>query len=107
MILGGCRGETAGYVVSAPRRASRILGPPLCALRRGRTLHREGNNVYVVKEGDTLWAISRKFGMSIKDLTSLNSDQLSLHHPLVVGQVIQVPHGKHAAGCGAGGESLS
>ena len=48
-----------------------------------------GNNYYIVKKGDTLYSISRKFNISVNDLkkiNNLNSDLLSVGQSLLVGK---------------------
>ena len=44
---------------------------------------------YIVKAGDTLWDISRRFRISLEDLTSIND--LSLQRPIHPGQVLDIP----------------
>ncbi|WP_077177610.1 C40 family peptidase [Carboxydothermus islandicus] len=46
-----------------------------------------GNSVYIVKAGDTLWDLAKKFNMSVDELKRINnlkSDNLSLGQKLVV-----------------------
>lgn len=45
-------------------------------------------NVYVVKSGDTLYAIARKYGVSVDDLMSYNNLK---SNSLSIGQVIKIP----------------
>ncbi len=47
-----------------------------------------GENVYVVKNGDSLWTIARQYGTSVNTLKSLNN--LSSDN-LTIGQVLKVP----------------
>ncbi|WP_423748983.1 N-acetylmuramoyl-L-alanine amidase [Caldibacillus debilis] len=41
----------------------------------------EDLNVYVVKKGDTLWGISKKYGMTVEELKKLNGLKSDLIHP--------------------------
>ena len=46
---------------------------------------------YTVQKGDSLWAISKKFGVSLDELLVLNG--LDKNTPLQIGQTIEVPQG--------------
>ena len=56
-------------------------------------------NVYVVQQGDTLWKIAQRFGVSLDSLIAANP-QLSNPNMLAVGQQINVPAGGVAVGPG-------
>ena len=45
-------------------------------------------NIYVVKAGDTLWGISKKYGTTIKELAKINTLQGKNIHNLKIGQKI-------------------
>ena len=47
----------------------------------------KSNETYTVKKGDTLWAISQKYGMSVAELKELNNLSSDL---IYIGQVLQV-----------------
>lgn len=46
------------------------------------------NQIYVVKQGDTLWGISNQFGVSVTELASLNNVNAK---NLKVGQTLKIP----------------
>lgn len=54
-----------------------------------------GDNYYVVKNGDSLWSIASKYGISISELKELNN--LSSNN-LIVGQVLEIPSKKSEEG---------
>lgn len=46
------------------------------------------NNLYTVKKGDSLWSISRMFGVTVSELKSVNNLSSNL---LSIGQVLRIP----------------
>lgn len=46
--------------------------------------------IYIVQKGDTLYAIARKFGVTVKDIVDLNS--LSDINRLMIGQALVIPN---------------
>ncbi len=53
-----------------------------------------GANTYIVKSGDTLWSIARKFGVSVDELKSknnLSSNSLKLNQILLIPSAEEVP----------------
>lgn len=84
--------------ISDPRRlrAGQLLRLPV----RGRARRLANNRippptpaegVYRVRRGDTLWTIARRFGVSERDLASVN--RLRHRNRIVAGQVLQLPEG--------------
>ena len=58
---------------------------------------RPSGNVHVVKSGDNLWDISRKYGVKVSELRKLNSlksDVLQINQTLKLGQVASAPPAK-------------
>ncbi len=51
-----------------------------------------GGSEYTVKKGDSLWSISRKYGVKVNDLAAANS--ININSPLKVGQKLKVKGGK-------------
>jgi LysM repeat protein len=47
------------------------------------------NNSYTVKHGDSLWGISKKFGVTVAELTTANG--ITKNSPLKVGQKLNIP----------------
>ena len=48
---------------------------------------RKNNNIYIVKKGDSLYSISRKYGITVDELMSLNnlnSTLLSIGQKLII-----------------------
>jgi len=73
-------GAQAEGVAPAGRRDSRIVGDA---------------GLYPVAKGDTLWALSRRFGVTLEDLVSLNGELDPSR--LQVGQLVTVPGNQAAA----------
>ena len=44
---------------------------------------------YIVKKGDTLWAISRKYGVPVRSLAKANG--MSVNVPIKIGQKLVIP----------------
>ena len=59
----------------------------LPAVATGSNLAASGT--YTVKSGDTLWGISRKNGVSVKDLLTINS--MKENSVLKIGKVLKIP----------------
>ncbi|WP_336165538.1 peptidoglycan DD-metalloendopeptidase family protein [Acinetobacter ursingii] len=51
------------------------------------------SNVYIVKSGDTLWGISRKHRITVKELARINSLSSRMIHNLKIGQKIHLKDG--------------
>ncbi len=51
-----------------------------------------GENVYIVKTGDTLWDIARKYGVTVDELVSYNNLTTTV---LQVGQKLMIPNGNN------------
>lgn len=47
-----------------------------------------GNEIYVVKKGDSLWSISRKYNVTVQDIQALNNLE---DNTLIVGQELYIP----------------
>ena len=47
-------------------------------------------NYYIVKKGDTLWGISRKFNITVKKIAELNELNSSAIHKIKIGQKIYI-----------------
>lgn len=45
------------------------------------------DDIYIVKNGDTLWSISREFGISVNELKELNNLSSNL---LTIGQQLKI-----------------
>ncbi len=48
------------------------------------------SNVYIVKSGDTLWGISKKYRITVKELARINSLSGRMIHRLKIGQKIHL-----------------
>lgn len=46
------------------------------------------DNIYIVKSGDSLWGIAKKYGISVSDLKNLND---LTNNTLRIGQVLKIP----------------
>lgn len=60
-------------------------------------------NVYVVKTGDTMSKIAKKFGVSLDDLIAANKDTIKNPDKLQVGQEVIIPSAGSAGGSPAAG----
>ncbi len=88
-VLSGCgpsRGVRIGYHPT--------LKKELAALEKA-----SQNTSYVVKAGDTLWAIARQFGTTISSIIDVNG--IGKAAALKVGQVLKIPIGGDRAGWNA------
>lgn len=47
-------------------------------------------NYYIVKKGDTLWGISRKFNITVKKIAEINELDTSMIHKIRIGQKIYI-----------------
>ena len=47
-------------------------------------------NYYIVKNGDTLWGISRKFNITVKKIAEINELDTSMIHKIRIGQKIYI-----------------
>ena len=54
---------------------------------------RSGLQIYVVKQGDSLWAIAHRYGVTIDQIVTAN--QLENPNALVVGQALVIPTVSH------------
>ncbi len=50
-----------------------------------------GGTTYVVQRGDTLWALSRKYGCTVNDIVACNDDLIKNPRLIVVGWEIVIP----------------
>ena len=48
-------------------------------------------DVYIVNQGDTLWAISKKYGCTIAEIVSLNGELITDPDLIYIGWKIKVP----------------
>ena len=62
--------------------------PPIQGNSRARPSRVEPPNTYMVKNGDTVWSISRNFGLTLRELQKANNMKHSKIYP---GQVLSIP----------------
>jgi membrane-bound lytic murein transglycosylase D len=74
-----------GALVAVPLISDR----PAAALRSPPPAEWEASGLYTVQPGDTLWAISRRYGISCEDLAAGN--KLELDDILKAGKILKVP----------------
>jgi membrane-bound lytic murein transglycosylase D len=53
------------------------------------TLSRPFNSTHIVAEGDTLWSLSRRYGVGIEELATANA--MELGGTLSIGRTLRVP----------------
>lgn len=98
--------QTGGQTVTASSTSNRASGKRASARQTARSVERQverstssgRGNDYVIRRGDTLWSIARRFGVAVEDLKRWNS--LPRSNPtLQIGQVLVVkPPAKKTAG---------
>lgn len=76
----------AGKIIKIPQK-----GTIIPKIKKYRT-HKYGKATrHVIKKGDSLWIIARKYGISTKDISSLNNLTSSKLH---IGQILKIPKRK-------------
>lgn len=71
----------------APARVSRVQSPYPSAIQE--------KDIYIVKRGDTLWEISRKFGVRVDDLK--NANNIRYTNEIDVGQKLRIPFSRRTS----------
>ncbi len=86
---GGIPTPTIGSVPPPPVSSPVPVGTPAPTEAQGGTITGEtGTPFYVIQSGDTLWAISRRFGVDLDELRTLNNLTDDIIYP---GQVLYLP----------------
>jgi membrane-bound lytic murein transglycosylase D len=67
---------------------------------RQKSAQRRSSSVHVVKAGDTLWGVARRYGVTVPALTAANN--ISSKSPLSVGARLRIPGGSGAVTSGSG-----
>lgn len=68
-----------------------LYGDPATAAAKAQTMQKDGSggsNYHVVQQGDTLWDIAKRNGLSVQELKELNG--LGSHNELKIGQKLKV-----------------
>ena len=89
-----------GLSVSALARLNHLKKP--YHLKRGETLKLQERRYYLVRGGDTLYSVARKFGLEASDLTAFNS--MAGHH-IRSGQKLYLPSDAHETRAPVGEEA--
>lgn len=71
-----------------PRNNRIMPGDVIAVYVSGRTKVTSSHRVYIVKKGDTLWDIARRFGVSVRGIKRVNNMSTSLIYP---GMRIKIP----------------
>ena len=78
----------AGWQLQIPQGEKAGTGTPDTALPEDKE-----TGVYIVKRGDTLWAISRKYGCTVAAIVALNGELIDAPDSISAGWELKIPQG--------------
>ena len=89
LVVSGCRGEIRNPAALTPMASPPAIAPPTSTTLPTPSVPPPVTIDYVVQEGDTLFDIAQRFGVSVDLVRQLNG--LAEDAVLQVGQVLQIP----------------
>ena len=77
----------AGWQLKIPQSGAPITGgTPDAVLPENKK-----SGIYIVRQGDTLWAIARRYGCTVADIVKMNSNLITMPDRIRVGWQLNMP----------------